>query len=360
VNCTLPDPNANNATVGSALRLNGFPDNYVVTNPQFSSVTYYTNWGSNNYHSGQAQATWRPVQGVTGSFTYSWSRNLGLGPLADPTSRSQDYTDIGNNPRHEFRSNGTFELPFGPNKLVAGNTSGWVARAIEKWQMGIIYNYSVGAPASITMSSMLYGNGLPDVRHPVDFNAMKGVRWGIQNGVNLEGRYFDNNDQFLYVPDPQCLAVTTSQNLYSAGGSTGTPRCTLQALAMVVAPGTPDSGTVASFYGTTTPPAAAAADTRNVQIVLQHPQPGQRGNLGNNEIQGLGFYRFDANLGKTFRITESKSLQVRFDALNVLNHPQPGNPNLNLDPVFGVAVPFGQITGKTGTRTMQGQLRFSF
>jgi hypothetical protein len=96
--------------------------------------------------------------------------------------------------------------------------------------------------------------------------------------------------------------------------------------------------------------------------VLQHPQPGQRGNLGNNEVVGLGFYRFDANLGKTFRISESKSLQVRFDALNVLNHPQPGNPNLNLDlSGFPLAsVPFGQISGKTGTRTMQGQLRFSF
>ena len=126
---------------------------------------------------------------------------------------------------------------------------------------------------------------------------------------------------------------------------------------LVVAPGTPDSGTVASFYGTSTPPASVAADTRTVQIVLQHPQPGQRGNLGNNEVFGLGFYRFDANLGKTFRITESKSLQVRFDALNVLNHPQPGNPNLNID---STTAPFGQITGKTGTRTMQGQLRFSF
>jgi len=362
VNCTLPDPNPNNATVGSALRLNGFPDNYVVTNPQFSSVTYYTNWGSNNYHSFQAQTTWRPIQGVSGSFTYSWSRNLGLGPLADPTSRAQDYTDIGNNPRHEFRSNGTFELPFGPNKLVAGNSSGWVARAIEKWQMGVIYNYSTGAPASITMNSMIYGNGLPDVRHPVDFNELRGVNWGIQNGVNLEGRYFDNNDKFLLVPDPQCINVTTSQNLFSATGPTGTPRCTLNALAMVVAPGTPDSGTVASFYGTSTPPPSVAADTRTVQIVLQHPQPGQRGNLGNNEVFGLGFYRFDANLGKTFRITESKSLQVRFDALNVLNHPQPSNPNLNIDPQGfpAASVPFGQIATKTGTRTMQGQLRFSF
>ena len=39
VNCNLPDPNPDNNTVGSALRLNGFPDNYIITNPQFSSVT---------------------------------------------------------------------------------------------------------------------------------------------------------------------------------------------------------------------------------------------------------------------------------------------------------------------------------
>jgi len=353
VNCTLPDPNPDNNTVGSALRLNGFPENYIITNPQFSSVTYFTNWASNNYHSLQVQGTYRPVQGVSTSATYSWSRNLGLGPLADPTSRAQDYTDIGSNPRHEIRTNATIELPFGPNKLVMGNSSGWVARAIEKWQLGLIYNYSTGAPVSITMNSMIYGNGLPDVRNPVDFNEIRGVRWGIQNGAFLEGRYFDNNDTFLYVPDPQCLAVTTAQNLFSATGPAGTPRCTLNALAMVVPVGTPDSGTVASYGG-------AATDTRNVQIVLQHPQPGMRGNLGNNTVLGLGSYRFDANLGKTFRIDESKSLQVRFDAQNVLNHPQPAAPNLNIDPgIFG-SVPFGQIATKSGGRTLQGQLRFSF
>jgi hypothetical protein len=223
-----------------------------------------------------------------------------------------------------------------------GSTSGWVARAIERWQVGVIYNLLSGAHTSITMNSMLYGNGLPDVRHPVDFNELRGVRWGIQNGAFLEGRYFDSNDKFVTVRDPQCLSIAVAQNF-----------CTLNALAMVVPAGTPDSGTVASFGG---PP----SDTRNVQIVLQHPQPGQRGNLGPNTVMGLGSYRFDANLSKTFRISESKSFQVRFDALNVLNHPQPSNPNLAIDPVFGVTNPFGQIATKTGGRTMQGQMRLSF
>jgi hypothetical protein len=348
VNCSLPDPNPNNATVGAALRLNGFPDNYIFTNPQFSTVTYYTNWGYNNYHSMQAQVTLRQFHGMSGSATYNWSRNLGLGALADPTDRAVNYTHIGSDPGHSLRTYGTFDLPIGPGKLLLPNSSGWVARAIEGWQLGLIYNLSAGPWSSITMDSMLYGNGLPDVRHPIDFSKLKGVRWGIQNGAFLEGRYFDTDDVFVKVPDPQCFTVTANQNLFSATGPTGTPRCTLRALAMVVPAGTPDSAP-ASSYG-------LAGDDRNVQIILQHPQPGTRGNLGNAVVRGLGFYRFDANLGKSFRISESKSLQLRIDALNILNHPQPGAPNLNIDSNN----PFGQITSKSQNRTMQGQLRFNF
>jgi Carboxypeptidase regulatory-like domain len=368
VNCGLPDPNPNNTTVGSALRLNGFPDNFVVTNPQFSSVTLYNNWGYNNYHSLQAQLSLRPIHGFSGSATYNWSKNLGLGALTDPTNRSVDYTNIGSNPTHSFRTNGTFELPMGPGKLLMGNSSGWVARALERWQMNMIYNLSSGAPTSITATSLLYGNGVPDVRHPVDFNKLAQVRWGIRNTPSspfLEGRYFDNNDLFVTVDDPLCSGATTAQNLFSAAGPTGAPRCTLNAQAMVVPVGTPDSAPAFTLGAAQVPNpngTGTVPDTRNVQIVLQHPQPGLKGNLGNNTINGLGVWRFDANLGKTFRISESKSLTVRFDAQNVLNHPQPGNPvlNINATDAFGNATPFGQITSKTGGRSLQGQLRLTF
>ncbi len=356
VNCALPDPNLDNNTVGAALRLNGFPDNFVVTNPQFNNVTYYTNWGYNNYHALQADVSIRAFHGMSGSATYSWSKNLGLGTITDPLNRAADYTNIGNNPGHSLRTNGVFELPLGPNKLFFGNSAGWFARAIERWQLGLIYNLSSGAPTSIAANSMLYGNGLPDVRNPVDFNKLKGVRWDIPsaNAQLLEGRYFDNGDVFVTVDDPMCFEATTAQNLFSATGPTGAPRCSLNALAMVVPAGTPDSGPANTLGG-------AASDTRNVQIVLQHPRPGMKGNLGNNTVIGLGSWRFDANLGKSFQISESKSLTVRFDAQNVLNHPQPGNPYLSIDPNnFGQILPFGQIQTKTGTRTLQGQLRFTF
>jgi hypothetical protein len=124
-----------------------------------------------------------------------------------------DYTNINNTPGQSLRTNAVIELPFGPNRLLAGNSSGWVARAIEGWQLGLIYNLNSGAPTTITAANMLYGNGVPDIVYPVDLNNIKGVRWGIPAGNFLEGRYFDNNDTFLKVADPQCNAVTNLQNL---------------------------------------------------------------------------------------------------------------------------------------------------
>jgi hypothetical protein len=288
--------------------------------------------------------TMRPVLGFSGSLTYNWSKNLGeLTTYTNPVNRSQDYTNIGGNPAHSFRSYGTIELPIGPNKLLLGNSSGLIARALERWQLGLIWNVSSGQPTSITATTMLYANGLPDVRHPVDFNKIRGVRWGIPAGNFLEGRYFDNGDLFVRVPDPQCATVTNLQNLSGLVPATGNPnlRCGLEALAMYVPAGTPDSMVLASG--------------RTAQIVLQHPQPGMKGNLGNNTIIGPGSWRFDANLGKTFKITESKSLQIRIDAQNVLNHPQPGGIDLDIGDAN-----FGAIGNKTGGRILQGQARLTF
>ena len=155
--------------------------------------------------------------------------------------------------------------------------------------------------------------------------------------------------------DPQCLNVTSLNNLNGLAPLTGAPalRCNLDALAMAVAPGTPGAIDRTFTDGSTKPSV----------IVLQHPQPGKRGTLGQNTITGLGTWRFDANLGKTFQIGESKSLQVRFDAQNVLNHPQPAfataaGANTALSISSGDY--FGRLNTKTGTRAFQGQLRFSF
>ncbi|HET9130663.1 MAG TPA: hypothetical protein VFO86_06940, partial [Terriglobia bacterium] len=58
---------------------------------------------------------------------------------------------------------------------------------------------------------------------------------------------------------------------------------------------------------------------------------------------------------KTFRINESKSVQIRIDTTNVLNHPVPGTPNYTVG-----GTNLGAVTTKSGQRAFQGQLRISF
>jgi hypothetical protein len=91
--------------------------------------------------------------------------------------------------------------------------------------------------------------------------------------------------------------------------------------------------------------------------VLQNSKPGTQGNLGNSLLQLPRRQNLDANLSKTFRIDESKSLQIRVDATNILNHPNWNEPTLNIQ-----SSNFSRTTGKggPGNRVLQAQARVTF
>src|SRR6185295_17566904 len=162
--------------------------------------------------------------------------------------------------------------------------SGWIARAIERWQTGFIVNFSTGGPASLTAGNMLYGNGVADVVGPFDLRQGK-VHWGDAGGSGqLVGNYFGTGT-FGKTADPQCASVAVDLKSF----------CTLQAV----------------------------TDAKTGQIILQNPHPGTRGTIGRQTIELPGTWSFDANISKTVRISESKSAQIRVDSTNILNHPQP-------------------------------------
>ena len=103
----------------------------------------------------------------------------------------------------------------------------------------------------------------------------------------------------------------------------------------------------------------AIKDAKTGQILLQNAKPGAFPTMGYGQIFGPGRWRFDANVSKSFRLTESKSLQIRLNATDVLNHPEPNTPSLNI--TGNAATNFGVITGKSSLRRqLQAQLRFSF
>jgi hypothetical protein len=83
-------------------------------------------------------------------------------------------------------------------------------------------------------------------------------------------------------------------------------------------------------------------------------------------IYGPGYFNFDLGIFKTFKITETKTFQFRFDGYNILNHPlwsfNGGNLNLSFDPnTLEVNSPnFGKTTDKQGHRIIMFGFKFLF
>jgi hypothetical protein len=136
-----------------------------------------------------------------------------------------------------------------------------------------------GSRSSVSAATMFYANGVPDMVLATDLSKGK-VHWGTNSSTNgvLQGDYFGVG-QLTKVDDPQCSMTNVNDrmgfNMFANNS------CTLDALA-------DSSG----------------------NIIFQHPLPGKRGNLGRNTVELPGTWRLDANMSKTFRLTESKSLQT--------------------------------------------------
>jgi hypothetical protein len=324
-----------------------FPANWISANPQFGTgsgigagANYWSNNGTSKYHSLQLQGTMRATHGITFQATYIFSKSM-QSPLTsfaagnglttaqtytNPVERNKDWQLSPGNAKHDFKGYGTFELPFGPGKLLFRGSHGVLARVIEGWQASSVVNLSAGAPANISASYVnptvignsptgLYGNSVPDIVG--NFPRDGSVNWVSVSNPNDHnfGSYFGS---FTRTKDPQCAAVAS--NLQSF--------CTLQAVA--------DS---------------------NGKIVLQNPQPGTRGSLGLASLTLPGNWSFDAALSKSVRIAEGKSLLIRMDSTNVLNHPTPSSPVLNING----ATPFGSIQDKGNQRRFfKGSVRLTF
>jgi len=103
------------------------------------------------------------------------------------------------------------------------------------------------------------------------------------------------------------------------------------------------------------------------QLAYAVPATNTFGNNKRNSLRGPKLTDVDFSLGKTWGLPgwEQGKLQIRMDAINVLNHPSFKNPSNNLNPTAltsGVPDPsVGQITSTTITgRIVQLSARFSF
>jgi len=323
-------------TAGSLLRYNGYPENWLYTNPQFSSVNWNGNLDHANYHSMQTQVTLRPTHGLSLSATWTWSRNLGMLGYQDPRNRAVDYGLLNTHRTHALTTYGTFDLPFGPNRMLFSNVNPSVlGRIIGGWQLSWVHTMQTGRPGSFTAVTSMFANGTPDKVGEFALDAGH-VVW--KPGART-GSYYD--DKYVNVKDPQCANITTKDGLRSA--------CTLYAVALTSDPN---------------------------QIIFQNPTPGVRGNFDRSSIYTPVTWNTDMAFTKAIRIAEGKSMQIRVDATNVWNHAQPtrgqfgssGSRTVAPGDFFGnITVgsltssrAMGYLDSKVGMRTFQAKIRLDF
>ena len=121
--------------------------------------------------------------------------------------------------------------------------------------------------------------------------------------------------------------------------------------------------------------ASAPGRRRLNSAAFQAPQNVVQGNLGRNAISGFGMCQMDFALRRNFAVAERRSLQLRIEAFNVLNHPDFADPlrylssplfgqaNSMLNMMLGTGSPGSGMTPlfqSGGARSVQVMLRFQF
>jgi hypothetical protein len=251
---------------------------------------YYIYWeesaANSNYHS--LQASWRinDWHGLTSTLNYTWSHSI------DTASDGEDYVPNASQPndstlQRNNRGNSNFDVR---NRLTWNfiyefpNRNGDWRRLTDGWGVNGIVTVQSGQPFH-----MIYSNA---------------------------GQDFDGAGTFFPVPD----VVGSIKFNYSD------PNNFLDMRSFTV-PCTPGPG----FDGSA---ATCVPGTRHF------------GNLGRNSLLGPNFRQFDFSIFKITSITERVKLELRFEAYNVLNHPNFASP---LWPNFlSDATPNGISSGGAG------------
>ena len=89
------------------------------------------------------------------------------------------------------------------------------------------------------------------------------------------------------------------------------------------------------------------------------PAVGTFGNMAANVARGPGYWRVDASLFKTFRVSNDHELEVRFESVNFLNHVNLGNPDRQIGVPGNLNTNAGRITS-TAYGSTDPQRNFQF
>jgi len=137
-------------------------------------------------------------------------------------------------------------------------------------------------------------------------------------------------------------SITTGSDIAGVGTGGGAQFYSVVDGASLNAQGKFSTGSDQNFWFN---PAAFTAPAPNT-FTTQHNR---------NILRAPGVMNFNAGLQKRFNTFENQYLTFRFEAFNFPNHPNLSAPDTN-----PTSSTFGRVTSKTGQRSMQASLRYTF
>ncbi|HXZ13097.1 MAG TPA: TonB-dependent receptor [Candidatus Sulfotelmatobacter sp.] len=305
----VPPANCGTQNLANACMVNG---TYTVLAPQNGNQVF----GNNPFEATIAQSSYNSLQVSvrhsgnysTFLFGYTYSKCMddaselieGINPFTPKASMALCAFDVTNN----FVASYETKLPF--DRLLH-TSSGWRNRLASGWAISGITSFASGLPVSLSFPTDNSFTGTQNTSAPIDLpDYYPGEGPLIISRNPRSGLAYFNN-----TPVPSNLMPT--------------PAC-----------GTPVPGVV---FGCET--------------------MGQIGTARRRFFYGPGLNNWDMALLKNTKITESKSLQFRFEAFNAWNHTQFSGQLSSGFGVFGSGN-FGTITAAYDPRVLQAGLKFLF
>ena len=290
---------------GGLLLKAGLPQNFVTVSPQYATEFLIGNNSASSYNALQVEYSKMFSSGVSVQSNVTWNRFLGDYNAGDDQTNQTSFRTIRNehldkqllDRKFFWRTNGLWELPFGPGKLIGRGSHGIVGKVLGGWQAGVIFNVYSGYPITLFQNNSTFNtvaaNSVPNISGAIPSGTVTKIGSGIQ--------YFNNLSQ---ITDPQVALLAPAVRGLSQ----------LRAI-------TDSSG----------------------NVLFSNSLPGQIGNLAPGALIGPGYFQFDMNLLKKVKIREKMELQLGANATNLLNHAQFDRPSGGLGANID-STSFGRIT----------------
>ncbi len=268
-----------------------------------NGIGYYGDDQDTHFNALQVGAAKQAGHGLTLNVNYAYQRGVNFNSGYATWNKAVVKGPDDSIRRQQMTLYGTYQLPFGRNKMFLSHANMIVDEIVGGWQFSPVMTYASGLPFTLSYSEC--GASVPGSAPCYPNGNTSGLKTGVQG-------YPGNGLQYYNSVLPGGANSTTALNICN----------------------TPSAGFTCPGLDTI-------------------------GNIGRNTAWGPHFFNADLSLQKNFPIRESILAQFRVDAFNGFNHINFANPGGNVEQTGSISSGPGP-GGTTSPRQLQFSLRVQF